>query len=86
LDKPFSKEEAGSIETVSSGELEGLVPCPYCGNQGHGSCSCGTFICLDTTNPVKNRGMSAIKALCPVCGETVYMTYAESFDIKQSAG
>lgn len=86
LDKPFSKEEAGAIETVSSDELQGLVPCPHCGSQGHGHCECGTITCLDVTNPVRVGGMMAIKMLCPVCGKTGYMAAGGSFNVNQSAG
>jgi len=86
LDKPFSKEEAGSIETVSTGELEGLVPCPHCGSKGHGHCACGTTICLDVTSPVVFEGKPSIRMQCPVCGKTGYMTFGGSFDINQSAG
>ena len=87
LDKPFSKEEAGSIETVSTGELEGLVPCPHCGNKGHGHCSCGVNTCLDISNPVRFEGMPAVRMLCPVCGKTGYMTFGGgAFNINQSAG
>lgn len=86
LDQPFSKEEAGSIEKVSSDELEGLVPCPQCGNQGHGHCDCGTNLCLDITNPIRVGGTVAIKMQCPACGKTDYMTVGGSFDINQSTG
>ena len=86
LEKPFSREETGCIETVSTDKLEGLVPCPYCGNQGHGSCACGTLLCLDIANPVEINGQMAIKAICPVCGKQVVMTYGGAFDINQSAG
>lgn len=87
LDKPFSREEAGAIETVSSNELQGLVPCPHCGSQGHGHCECGTITCLDVTNPVRVGGMIAIKMQCPVCGKTGYMAVGGgSFDINQSTG
>jgi uncharacterized protein YegL len=86
LDKPFSKEEVGAIETVSSDELQGLVPCPHCGSQGHGHCECGTITCLDITNPVRVGGMVAIKMQCPVCGKTGYMSAGGSFNVNQSAG
>lgn len=87
LDKAFSKEEVGAIETVSSNELQGLVPCPHCGSQGHGHCECGTITCLDVTNPVRVGGMVAIKMQCPVCGKTGYMAVGGgSFDINQSTG
>ena len=87
LDKAFSKEEAGAIETVSSNELQGLVPCPHCGSQGHGKCECGTLTCLDITNPVRVGGMIAIKMQCPVCGKTGYMAGGGgSFDLNQSTG
>lgn len=86
LDRPFSKEEAGAIETVSSNELEGLVPCPHCGSQGHGHCGCGSIVCLDVTNPIRVGGAVAIKMQCPVCGETGYMSAGGSFDVNQSAG
>ncbi|MDR1841677.1 MAG: hypothetical protein LBQ86_07115 [Holophagales bacterium] len=66
------------METVSTGELEGLVPCPHCGNPGHGHCSCGAIICLDIRNNMK--------FLCPVCGQEGYMNIGEAFDINQSAG
>ena len=86
LDKPFSKEEAGSIETVSTGELKGLVPCPHCGSQGHGHCDCGTNTCLDVSNPVKYQEITTIMMNCPVCGKTGYMAFGGAFDINQSAG
>jgi uncharacterized protein YegL len=86
LDKPFSKEEIGAIETVSTDELQGLVPCPHCGSQGHGHCDCGTITCLDITNPVRVGKMMAIKMQCPVCGKTGYMTAGGSFNVNQSAG
>jgi len=86
LDKPFSKEEAGSIETVSSSELQGLVPCPHCGSQGHGHCDCGAITCLDVTNPISVRGMLVIKMQCPVCGKTGFMSAGGAFDVNQSAG
>lgn len=86
LDKPFSKEEAGAIETVSSGELMGLVPCPHCGSQGHGHCDCGVITCLDVTNPVRVGGVEVIKMQCPVCGNVGYMGAGGSFDVNQSAG
>ena len=78
LDKPFSKEEAGSIEVVSTGELEGIVQCPHCTSPGLGRCSCGANICLDTTN--------SMRFLCPVCGQAGQMTFSDAFDINQSAG
>ena len=86
LDKPFSKEEVGSIETVSNTELEGLVPCPYCENKEHGGCSCGAIVCLDTTKAVKVGGSTEITMRCPVCNQTVQLAYHDSFEIKQSAG
>lgn len=87
LDRPFSKEDSGALETVSSDELQGLVSCPHCNSQGHGRCECGTIICLDVTNPVQIEGMMAIKMQCPSCGKTGYMSFgSESFDINQSAG
>ena len=86
LDRAFSKEETGAIETVSSSELEGLVPCPHCGSQGHGQCGCGAIICLDVTNPVRVEGMMAVKIQCPVCGNTGYMAAGGSFDVNQSMG
>ena len=87
LEKAFSKEEAGAIEKVSSNELQGLVPCPHCGSQGHGHCECGTITCLDVTNPVQVGGVTGIKMLCPVCGKTGYMAVGGgSFDINQSTG
>lgn len=87
LEKSFSKEEAGAIEVVSSNELQGVAPCPYCGNQGQGHCDCGAMVCLDVTNPAKINGMVAIKMLCPVCGKTGYMAGSgDGFDVNQSAG
>ena len=86
LHKPFSNEEAGFIEAVSSGELEGLVPCPHCGSQGHGHCACGAITCLDIANLVGWEGKQAIRMLCPVCSKTGYMAYGGVFDIHQSAG
>jgi uncharacterized protein YegL/ribosomal protein S27AE len=87
LEKSFSREEAGAIETVSSDELEDLrVLCPHCGNQEHGMCSCGTITCIDTSKIEMFQGTSAIKVVCPVCGNTVYMAYGQSFNINQSMG
>lgn len=86
LEKAFSKEEAGAIETVSSSELEGLVPCPHCGSQGHGHCECGTITCLDVTNPIRVQGMTVIKMQCPTCGKTGYMAAGGSFNVNQSTG
>ena len=87
LEKDFSQEEAGAIETVSSNELQGIAPCPHCGNHGHGYCACGTMVCIDVTNPVKINDVMAVKMLCPVCGKTGYMAGSgEGFDINQSAG
>jgi len=86
LEKPFSKEEAGAIETVSSDKLQGLVSCPHCGSQGHGHCDCGVITCLDAANPVLIEGITAIKMQCPVCGKTGYMGAGGVFDVNQSAG
>jgi uncharacterized protein YegL len=86
LDKPFSSEEAGAIEAVSSSELQGLVPCPHCGSKGHGHCDCGTITCLDVTNPLSVRGMLVLKMQCPTCGKTGYMSAGGAFDVSQSAG
>ena len=86
LDRPFSKDEAGAIETVSSNELQGLVPCPHCGSQGHGHCDCGVITCLDVTNPIEVQGMWVIRMQCPVCGKEGYMSAGGAFDVNQSAG
>ena len=86
LNRPFSKEEAGGIESVSSGELQGLVDCPYCGNTGHGRCDCGTMMCLDLKNAESFKGMPVIRMKCPTCGNEGMMSFGGSFDINQSAG
>lgn len=86
LSRPFSKEEAGAIESVSSSELEGLLPCPHCGNQGHGHCDCGAMVCLDMENVVMVKGNPIIRMKCPVCGAEAEMGFGGSFDINQSAG
>ena len=86
LRRPFSKEEAGAIESVSSGELEGLVDCPYCGNAGHGRCDCGTMMCLDVRRVELFRGTAVIRMTCPTCGNEGMMSFGTSFDINQSDG
>ena len=86
LDKPFSKEEMGAVETVSSDALQGLVPCPHCGSQGHGHCECGTMMCLDLKNAESFKGRPVIRMKCPTCGIEGMMSFGGSFDINQSAG
>jgi uncharacterized protein YegL len=86
LSRPFSKEEAGSIESVSSDELQGLVDCPHCGNSGHGRCDCGAMMCLDLKNVETIRGMHVIRMKCPACGTEGMMSFGGSFKINQSAG
>lgn len=86
LEKAFSKDEVGAIETVSSDELEGLVPCPHCGSQGHGHCGCGAIICLDVADVVRLEGAMYIKMQCPVCGEPGYMAAGGEFNVNQLEG
>lgn len=86
LTRPFAKEGAGSMESVSSDDLQGLVDCPYCGNAGHGHCSCGTLMCLDLRNAEIIQRIPVIQMKCPVCGKEGMMTFGGSFDVSQSNG
>jgi len=76
LNRLFSKEEAGSLESVPSSELQGCSPCPYCGNISCVYCACGIMGCWNPQN-------SLFK--CPACGYNGKVGFG-SFDINQSAG
>lgn len=86
LEKAFSKEETAAIESVSTGELQGLVPCPHCGGEGHGHCDCGVITCLDLRQLKKIKGIEVIEIRCPVCGKVGYMGSGGDFDVNQSVG
>lgn len=86
LDRPFSKEESGLIESVAADQLEGMKDCPYCGNGILGKCDCGTLFCVDRKKAEQFRGMVVIRGKCPSCGAECIMTFGGKFDINQSAG
>ncbi|OQA84440.1 MAG: von Willebrand factor type A domain protein [Lentisphaerae bacterium ADurb.Bin242] len=84
LEKAFSREETGAIETVSSSELQGLVPCPHCGNEGHGRCDCGTVTCYALGKGFNS--MFGTKVCCPGCGKIGHMASGGVFNVGQSRG
>lgn len=84
LERAFSKEETDAIEAVSSSELLDLVPCPHCGNGGHGRCDCGTITCFAPEGGFGN--MFGVKVCCPVCGKIGYMAAGGVFNVGQSNG
>ena len=86
LERPFSKEDAGALESVSTSELQGLRPCPYCGNPGHGRCDCDTIICFGEDNVKVVRGQGFIVVKCPVCGIEAVMGNAGDFNVRQTQG
>ncbi len=86
LDRPFSKEESGLIESVAADQLEGMKDCPYCGNGILGKCDCGTLFCVDRKKAEQFRGMIVVRGKCPSCGAECIMSFGGNFDINQSAG
>lgn len=48
-----------TVQALSSEQVFGILPCPYCGAEGAGHCPCGRLMCVD--------GME-VTASCPWCG------------------
>jgi len=85
LEKKFSKEETGAMDSISSNDIIGMAICPHCGNTVQGYCSCETMICLDATKSVRRNGSEIFPYRCPACGQKGCMAYGVC-DIKQSEG
>jgi uncharacterized protein YegL len=65
-------------QTVSTGDLEGVPPCPYCENLVAVGCSCGILVCLDPRKP---------RYKCPNCGIRGEGGIASGgFDVQQALG
>jgi len=82
----FPAGEGVKGQTVSSEELNGIMPCPHCGNAGQGTCNCGCNTCFDVTRGETLNGQAAFKYTCPSCGTADYFVIGGPFDINQSAG
>ena len=74
----FEQITEGGGVTVSTSQLHGNVPCPYCGDQLWAMCSCGKVHCC----PIYQ---GSVVLTCPWCGITD--TYgAGSFDLGGGGG
>lgn len=73
------KMKLGSAgQSISTHNLEGVPPCPYCENPVAVGCSCGVLVCLD---PRKARFK------CPNCGIAGEAGIASGgFDVQQALG
>jgi len=70
--------DEGSGMKISSNLLQGVTPCPYCGNADWAMCTCGRVHCYPD-----NQG--SITLTCPWCDDTD--TYGPaSFDVGSGAG
>lgn len=81
---PLEGEDQGTgqgfqLPPISSDVLAGPAPCPYCGNDGGGVCSCGEIFCVENPPPASLE--------CPGCHQNIpFSTDSGSFTIQQSQG
>jgi uncharacterized protein YegL/DNA-directed RNA polymerase subunit RPC12/RpoP len=81
MDAETTARESFTLPPISSDQLDGAPPCPYCGSQGAGSCgSCGMVFCSDP------NGFGDI--VCPGCQHTLKRRSPNekqgSFQVRQS--
>ena len=67
-------------ERISTANLEGVPPCPYCEAPTVVNCACGTLVCLDP-----RRGTRFACPTCHIRGEAG-MGDAGGFDVNQALG
>jgi uncharacterized protein YegL len=61
-----------AICNISANKLEGLLPCPRCGNSTLGKCPCGTlFCCSDQSSSIQ----------CPICKKDLEFSQKSGGDI-----
>ncbi len=68
VDEDYFSGEPGSAasQDLASGQVVGILPCPYCENEAAGKCPCGTLFCCESgqEEPV----------VCPGCGSTLSLS------------
>ncbi len=64
LDEDYFAGEPGptASQDLSSGQISGILPCPYCENKAAGKCACGTIFCC-------MPGQESV--VCPSCDATL---------------
>ena len=79
LDVVEKMRVGSSGQSISTEQLEGVPPCPYCENPVAVGCSCGVLVCLDPRKP---------KYKCPNCGINGEggMASGGGFDVQQAMG
>lgn len=78
LDVVEKQPKGGRGQRISTDQLEGVPPCPYCDNPVAVACSCGTLVCLDP----RRRYFD-----CPACGNRGgFGGGAGGFDVNQASG
>jgi len=84
IDENKAKHEGFDANTVtgSMNALNEYPGCPHCGNKGFGKCSCGKIGCLGglKEGEILSKGKT-VDYICPWCGNTCKMEFAESFDV-----
>lgn len=80
LPEDFFSDGTFQAPPVSSDDLYGSVPCPFCGNAEWARCgACRHMFCLKS-------GETRQKLVCPVCETTLSMGEAGSFAVTGSRG
>ena len=79
-DDEFDLEGGASALMVSSADLAGQHPCPYCASPAWGMCDCGRVHCMS-----KVEGHGVLQITCPWCKETAEYE-PSSFDVGRGAG
>ena len=78
LDVVEKPQKGGRGQRISTDQLEGVPPCPYCENPVAVACSCGTLVCLDPRRT---------NFKCPACGNRGEAGGGgRGFDVNQASG
>jgi uncharacterized protein YegL len=78
LDVVEKVKTSSTGQKISTDQLEGVPPCPYCENPVAVACSCNTLVCLDP-----RRGANFT---CPTCGGRGSASEGGGFDVQQALG
>lgn len=70
----------GDQKSLQASQISAPVPCPYCGNEIWGMCSCGHIHCC----PKIKSG--AVELTCPWCGKTQQYGYGGNFGVGGGRG
>lgn len=66
--------------SVSTSQLNGIAPCPYCGNAVAAHCQCGKIHCCP------DLAQKAVRLTCPWCGNTGDYGNVGGFNVGGGAG